>query len=142
MDEEQPSQAAMLPYTHGRLESEREDKEIRRWETKHKLRLPATLARSLQTQNGGCVRGTEIVICPLEEFKLLSDSKWDHVFRLDHVVSAREQLLDFGFHEQDPASIILNYAASAEPAVLCLWHDLGDELRGHASSFNALVGKT
>ena len=130
------------PYPLAPVTSPPSAKKIRRWEAEHKVRLPATLARSLQTQNGGRVRGTEIVICPLEEFQLLSESKWDEVFRFNQVVSERDKLLYIGFEEQGPARIILNYAKGSEPAVLYLWHDLGDELREQASSFDALVEKT
>lgn len=115
--------------------------EIRKWETKHKLRLPEALARSLSTQNGGYVRGSRIVICPLDEFQLLSDSKWDDVFRFDQIVWERDKLLYIGFEDEMPASVILSYAQGSEPAVLYLWHDLGNELRQETDSFDALLRK-
>jgi hypothetical protein len=80
------------------------------------------------------------VICPLQEFQLLSDSRWDAVFRFRQIVSQRDGLLYIGFESQVSADIILSYARSSEPAVLYLWHNLGDELREEADSFDALLG--
>ena len=128
------------PYALAPATSPPSKKEIRQWETKHKLTLPSALARALQTQNGGCVRGTDLVICPLGEFQLLSESKWDDVFRFGQIASDRDKLLYIGSLDQVPASVILNYADRSEPSVLCLWHDLGDELRAEADSFDALLG--
>jgi hypothetical protein len=113
--------------------------EIRQWEDDRKLRLPKTLARALGTQNGGCVRDTGIVICPLNEFQLLAESQWDDVFRFHQIVSDRDTLLYIGFEHEVSADIILNYSQKTEPTVLYLWHDLGDELREQADSFDALL---
>jgi hypothetical protein len=101
--------------------------------------LPNTLARALGTQNGGYVRGSEIVICPFQEFQLLSESKWDDVFRFNQIVSTRDRLLYIGFEGEAPADIILSYAQGPDPSVIYLWHDLGDELRHYADSFDALL---
>jgi hypothetical protein len=128
------------PYPYALVTSPPSAEDIRKWEVEHGLRLPATLARALRTQNGGYVSGTEIVICPLGEFQLLSESKWDPVFRFNQIVSQRDKLLYVGFESDDPADVILSYAQGSEPAVLYLWHDLGDELRKVANPFDALLG--
>jgi hypothetical protein len=127
------------PYPLAAMTPPRTEEEIRSWETEHKFRLPAELSRALSTQNGGYVGGTELVICPLQEFQLLSAPKWDDAFRFDQIVGERDKLLYIGFEGQMPASIVLNYAAAAEPSVLYLWHDLGGELRQEADSFDALL---
>jgi hypothetical protein len=127
------------PYPNAPVGAPHSSREIGRWENEHHLHLPAALSRTLTTQDGGCVRDTEIVICPLAEFKLLSAPKWDDVFRFNQIASQRDKLLYIGFESQVPASIILNYADDPEPAVLYLWHDLGDELRLEADSFDSLL---
>lgn len=113
--------------------------EIRGWEAEHNLRLPAALTRALQTQNGGSVRGADVVLCPLAKFQLLSEPRWDQVFRCDQIVTERDKLLYIGFEDQVPAIIILNYSQRREPSVLYLWKDLGDELREEADTFDALI---
>jgi hypothetical protein len=128
------------PYPHALSTPSVSQKNIRKWEAEHKLSLPTTLAKALRRQNGGCVRDTQIAICPLGEFQLLSAPKWDDVFRFEQIVSARDKLLYIGFEEEFPASIVLSYAQNSEPSVLYLWHDLGDELRLQADSFDALIG--
>ena len=85
------------------------------------------------------MRGTELVICPLQEFQLLSAPKWDDAFQFDQIVAERDKLLYMGFEDQMPASVVLNYAEAPEPSVLYLWHDLGGELRQEADSFGALL---
>lgn len=112
--------------------------EIRQWEERHELRLPASLADALTRQDGGLLRGKETVICPLKEFQLLSEAKWDESFQCEQIVSQRDKLLYIGFESDAPAFIILDYSAGAEPSVLCLWRDLGDEMRREAESFDAL----
>ena len=127
------------PYPMAAVTPPPTEDEIRDWEAESKLRLPAELARALTTQNGGYVRNTEIVICPFEKFQWLSEPRWADVFRFEQIVTERDQLLYIGFEDQMPADIILNYAKSSEPDVLYLWHDLGDELRRQADSFDALL---
>lgn len=98
------------PYPLAPITPPRSEEEISAWEADHKLRLPAVLARALQTQNGGYVRGTDIVLCPLAEFQLLSEPRWDRVFGFDQIVTERDKLLYIGFEDQMPANIILNYS--------------------------------
>lgn len=141
------------PYPYAPVTPPPSPQEIREWEAKHNLRLPATLARALGTQNGGSVRDTDIIICPLPKatdnapesvhdlpprgFQLLSEPRWDPVFRFNQIVWERDKLLYIG--DFLTGSIILNYAHSSEPTVVILWHDLGDELREEAESFEAFL---
>src|SRR5690349_11366007 len=55
------------------------EEQVRDWEERHGVRLPATLARALTVQNGGRVRGTDLMIESLQEFSRLSDPFWENV---------------------------------------------------------------
>jgi cell wall assembly regulator SMI1 len=54
--------------------------DISAWEAEYGVRLPAVLARALLTQNGGLVRGSALVVEPLQAFASLDEEQWDGVW--------------------------------------------------------------
>src|SRR5687768_13608554 len=54
-----------LPYPYGPELPPLTEDQVRRWEAQHDVRLPTTLGRALTVQNGGYVRGTDLLIYPL-----------------------------------------------------------------------------
>jgi hypothetical protein len=127
------------PY-HGDPPPASED-DVRRREEPHGVRLPATLAKALTIQNGGYVRGAELCLEPLAGISALSESKCDHVFvHGDEAIPDRAMLFSIGSVGVLGVGVILDYNGRAEPQVLFLPHDLGDELRDEGvGSFDELL---
>ncbi len=122
------------------------EEQVRDWEERHGVRLPATLARALTIQNGGCVRGTDLSIESLQEFSALSDPRWENVHfesgdrdeeELSNIIEIGTTatglgvLLDGNGQDGD---------APSEPRILFLWHDLGREIRDEGDiTFDELI---
>jgi hypothetical protein len=118
------------------------DADIRAWEGRFGVRLPPTLAAALRAQNGGSVRGTDLLICPLSEILPLTGERWAHLweYETNRAFGDPARLVLFGAYEQFPGSLVLNYNAGPVPRVIGLWHDLGDELRDRGDgSFDDLI---
>jgi hypothetical protein len=74
------------------------------------------------------VRDTEFGIDPLHDFSTLDEEQWEHVFAEEPLKNLdRSRLLHVG--EAVGCGIVLDYAATGEPRVLLLHHNLGGELR-------------
>lgn len=84
---------------------------VRAWESRHGVRLPATLAAALAVQDGGCVRGCALVLYPLDEVEPLGAGR----FR-------------FGADDEAQAQLVLDYSAGGEPRILRVPHDSGREI--------------
>ena len=113
--------------------------EIRRWEERHSLRLPASLIMALTVHDGGKVRGTEIRIDPLGGFSVLDDDQWD-----DHFSPGNQEEVEFEGVDRSKlvmigdmygCGLVLDYVGRSEPRVVTMWHDLGGVLRdeGHGT---------
>jgi hypothetical protein len=113
---------------------------VREWEEEFDLQLPRELARALAQQNGGRIRGMELIIEQLDGFTTLDDEQWDHVVAEGPLRElSRGRLLCIG--EAAGCGVVLDYATGGEPRVLLLHHNLGGELRDHGiGSFEELVG--
>lgn len=102
--------------------------DVRLWEEDYALRLPAVLARALLVQNGGRVRQTDLTISSLDDFSMLDELQWDHVFADGPLASLdRGRLLYIG--EAAGCGVVLDYATTDQPRVLLVHHNLGGELR-------------
>ena len=105
------------------------EQRVRQWEQRYGVRLPETLGKALSVQDGGSVRGTELIIFPISEITPLSGEEWDRFFESsDRGIGERTKLFRFGAEDVSQASIILDYNAGTEPRISWLGHDGDDEL--------------
>ena len=110
---------------------------IQEWEKEHGLRLPFCLAKALTVNNGGQVRGTDLVIEPLENFSVLDDEQWDQHLSPDNQEEEefkgvdRSKLVLIG--DCCGCGVVLDYCQGAEPKVLAMHDDLGGVLRDEGS---------
>ncbi len=121
------------------------DAEIEAWQKRFGVRLPPTLAVALQVQNGGSIRGTDLLIYPLSQITPLTGIRWAQLMvdETNRAFGDAGRLVLFGMYEEFPASLILNYNADPIPRVIVLWHDLADELRDEDDgSFDDLIRRS
>ena len=110
---------------------------IQEWEKEHGLRLPFCLAKALTVNNGGQVRGTDLVIEPLENFSVLDDEQWDQHLSPDNQEEEefkgvdRSKLVLIG--DCCGCGVVLDYCQGAEPKVLAMHDNLGGVLRDEES---------
>ena len=111
--------------------------EIQEWEKEHDFQLPSSLADALTFSNGGQVRGTDLVIEPLENFSVLDDEQWDPHLSPDNQEEDefkgvdRSRLVLIG--DCWGCGVVLDYRHGNEPKVLAMHHDLGGVLRDEGS---------
>jgi hypothetical protein len=116
--------------------------DIRAREERFGVRHPPTLSAALRVQNGGTVRGTNVLISPLSQIAPLTGARWAHLweYSANRAFGEKTRLVLFGEYQEFPGSLVLNYNAGPVPRVIVLWHDLGDELRdGEDGSFDELI---
>jgi hypothetical protein len=131
-------------WPHGPQQPPATDADIRAWEGRFGVQLPSTLAAALRVQNGGTVRGTNILIYPLPQIAPLTAAKWAHLweYQANRAFGEPARLVLFGEYMEFPGSFVLNYNAGPVPRVITLCHDVGDELRDHDDgSFDELIRK-
>jgi hypothetical protein len=110
---------------------------IQEWEKEHGLRLPLCLTKALTVNNGGQVRGTDLVIEPLENFSVLDDEQWDEHLSPDNQEEEefkdvdRTKLVLIG--DCWGCGVVLDYRQGVEPKILAMHHDLGGVLRDDGS---------
>ena len=110
---------------------------IQEWEKEQGLRLPFCLANALTVNNGGQVRGTDLVIEPLENFSVLDDEQWDQHLSPDNQEEEefkgvdRSKLVLIG--DCWGCGVVLDYRQGAEPKVLAMHDNLGGVLRDEGS---------
>jgi hypothetical protein len=113
--------------------------EIREWEGRNGLRLPASLAEAMRVQNGGRVRGTDLMIESLGGFSVLDDEQWDEHFSPGNQEEEefegvdRSKLLSIG--DCWGCGVVLDYRRGPDPKVLTMHHNLGGILRDEACGF-------
>jgi hypothetical protein len=109
------------------------ESEVREWEETNRLQLPDSLAKALTLHNGGQVRGTDLVIEPLEYFSVLDDEQWDQ-----HLSPDNQEEDDFKAIDRSKlvligdcwgCGVVLDYRSGSEPKVLTMYNDLGGVLR-------------
>jgi hypothetical protein len=111
--------------------------EIQAWERENGLQLPGCLAKALAVNNGGQVRGTELVIEPLENLSVLDDEQWDQHLSPDNQEEEefkdvdRSKLVLIG--DCYGCGVVLDYCQGAEPRLLAMHHNLGGVLRDERS---------
>ena len=122
------------------------EEQLRDWEEQHGVCLPATLARALTIQNGGCVRGTDLMIGPLQGFSPLSDPSWEdaHFEDEDRDEEELSKIIEIGTTATGLGVLLDGNGqdgdARTEPRILFLWHDLGREIRDEGDiSFDELI---
>ncbi len=116
------------------------ESDISRWETKHGVSLPRTLAAVLLVRNGGGVAGAEFFIEPLAGIAPLSDELRETASEgPDLDLSDGTKLISFG-GDEDGAVLALDYSVGPEPRVVTLWLDGAGESTVAAECFDDLVG--
>jgi len=118
--------------------------QIEAWERGSGVRLPSTLREALQVQDGGYVRGTRLAICRLEEMTSLSRGDWNHLWENadNRGFGDPAKLISIGSDEITGGIAILDGNLHAEPRIIWLWRDLGDELRDEGDqTFDGMIQK-
>jgi hypothetical protein len=129
-------------WPYGPLQPPATDADIRAWEGRFGVQLPPALAAALRVQNGGTVRGTNVLIRPLSEIEPLAIERWAHLweYSANQAFGDPARLVLFGEYDEFPGSFVLNYNAGPVPRVIVLCHDVGDELRDEDDgSFDELI---
>jgi hypothetical protein len=112
--------------------------DIRAWEAKFGVELPATLAQALVVQNGGRLLGTEIDILPIQRFGTLDHGEWAGLLRKEYPSPAdRARLIYVGWLPGGRA--VLDYRRHGEPGVRNMDPIFDGELRREYNSFDEVV---
>lgn len=98
--------------------------DLRGWESRYGVSLPATLAAQLLIQNGGGVLGAEYFIEPLARIAPLTDEQLEYVSEEEEDLDLTDgsRLFTFGYHEVG-STLVLDYTVGPEPRVISLWFD-------------------
>jgi hypothetical protein len=129
-----------VPYPYAPEEPPATEEDIRRWEAKNGVVLPATLAAALQVQNGGEILGTGYTVSPLSRILSLARELGNPLWEDNLEFGPPDRMFLFAIWDGVSCSLILNYNPGPEPRIIYLRHDLGDELEDQPyHSFDELI---